>query len=128
MPTQELTSHKTIAIDVFQQASKGKAREAFRAHVGPEFRHHNPFFKGDGASLATAMDENAVENPEKTCQILRAVQDGDLVVVHARVRVTPSGPPASVVHIYRFEGDNIVELWDVSQPVPAEQLNDNGMF
>ena len=30
--------------------------------------------------------------------------------------------------IVRFEGDRIVELWDIGQPVPAESVNANGMF
>jgi hypothetical protein len=32
------------------------------------------------------------------------------------------------VHLFRFEGDRIAELWDVAQPVPAEILNADGVF
>jgi predicted SnoaL-like aldol condensation-catalyzing enzyme len=50
------------------------------------------------------------------------------VAVHSRVRQTPGDPGGAVVHLFRFEGDRIAELWDIGQPVPAESVNDNGMF
>jgi predicted SnoaL-like aldol condensation-catalyzing enzyme len=33
-----------------------------------------------------------------------------------------------VIHIFRFEEDRIVELWDVGQEIPEDSPNDNGMF
>jgi hypothetical protein len=33
-----------------------------------------------------------------------------------------------VVHICRFDGARIVELWDVGQPVPEHSVNALGMF
>jgi hypothetical protein len=44
-------------------------REAYRAHVRPGFRHHNPFFRGDAEVLMTAMEENAVKNPDKALEV-----------------------------------------------------------
>jgi hypothetical protein len=32
------------------------------------------------------------------------------------------------VHLFRFEGDRIAELWDIGLPVPAESVNTNAMF
>ena len=46
----------------------------------------------------------------------------------AHVRHRPGEPGIAVVHIFRFEGDRIAELWDVGQPVPAENPNADGMF
>jgi predicted SnoaL-like aldol condensation-catalyzing enzyme len=57
-------------------------REAYQKYIGRNFRHHNPFFRGDAASLRIAMEENAAKNPNK---VLRALEDGDLVAVHSRV-------------------------------------------
>ena len=34
----------------------------------------------------------------------------------------------AVVHIFRFDGDRIVELWDLAQEVPDHSPNANGMF
>lgn len=74
------------------------------------------------------MEENARQNPHKTLEVLRALEDGDLVAVHARVQHRPDDRGAALVHVFRFEGDRIAELWDVGQPVPAESVNTNGMF
>jgi hypothetical protein len=35
---------------------------------------------------------------------------------------------AALVHVFRFEGDRIAELWDIGQPVPEHSVNAAGMF
>jgi predicted SnoaL-like aldol condensation-catalyzing enzyme len=34
----------------------------------------------------------------------------------------------AVMHIFRFEGDKIAELWDFGQEAPKDMPNENGMF
>lgn len=119
---------KEAAIDFLNLVASGKVREAYDRHVAPGFRHHNPFFSGDAESLRAAMAENAAVNPEKVLEIQRALQDGDLVAVHSWVRQAPGERGGAVVHIFRFAGDRIVELWDVGQPVPEDSPNEHGMF
>lgn len=109
-------------------AASGNIREAYRRHVGADFRHHNPNFRGDAASLMAAMEENAAKNPDKRLEIKRALEEGDLVAIFSRVRQKPADTGGAVVHIFRFQGDRIVELWDVGQPVPEKSPNENGMF
>lgn len=59
---------------------------------------------------------------------MRALEDGELVAIHSHVHMTPDDRGMALVHIFRFEADRIVELWDIGQPVPAETVNSNGMF
>ena len=127
-PTPPTASKKSAAIEFLQLVAAGKVREAYDKHVGASFRHHNPFFRGDAASLRNAMEENAAKNPSKTLEVQRALEDGDLVAVHSRVRQKPDDLGASVIHLFRFEGERVVELWDVGMAVPAESPNANGMF
>ena len=54
-----MTEHREIAISFLKLAASGKARDAYTRYVGPDFRHHNPFFRGDCESLMLAMEENA---------------------------------------------------------------------
>ena len=32
------------------------------------------------------------------------------------------------INIFKFQGDRVIELWDLGQPVPESSPNENGMF
>ncbi len=119
---------KEAAVEFLTLAASGRIREAYEKHVGPGFRHHNPYFRGDAESLITGMEENAVKSPNKVLEVQMALQDGDRVVVFSRIRQRPEDRGVAVVHIFRFDGGRIVEGWDIGQPVPEEMVNENGMF
>ena len=119
---------KESAQEFLRLAASGQARQAYATYVGPGFRHHNPFFRGDAESLMIAMEDNAKKNPEKKLEIKRALQDGDLVAVHAWVKHNAGDRGAALIHIFRFQDWKIVELWDVGQPVPETSPNEYGMF
>ena len=74
------------------------------------------------------MEENAAQNPNKTFEVQFALEDGDRVAVFSRIRQNPEDRGAAVVHIFRFEGNRIAELWDVGQGIPENSVNENGMF
>ena len=122
------TSLKDRAVSFLKLAAAGRVDQAYADYVGAGFRHHNPYFRGDAASLKAAMAENAAQNPGKSLEVKRALEDGDLVAVHSHVRQKPEDPGAAVVHIFRFENGRIVELWDVGQPVMDEGPNELDMF
>ena len=119
---------KEAAIEFLTLAASGKVSDAYARHVGFGFRHHNPNFRGDAASLKEAMQENATQNPNKALKVQRALQDGNEVAVLSHVQQHPGDRGAAVVHILRFEGGRIVELWDLGQAVPENLANEHGMF
>ncbi len=108
-------SRKEVALSFLRLAASGKVREAYQKHVAPNFKHHNPYFRGDAESLMIGMEENAAKNPTKVLEV-------------QRVRMKPDEPGLAVVHIFKFQGDRIIELWDLGQPVPQNSPNENGMF
>lgn len=120
-------SKKDIAISFLRLASSGQVREAYEQFVHPEFRHHNAYFKGDRDSFLDAMEENAREFPNKTYETLRVLEDGDLVAVHGKVALSPDSQ-WSVIHIFRFADDKIIEEWEASQEVLKDSPNENGIF
>ncbi|WP_064201186.1 nuclear transport factor 2 family protein [Brevibacillus brevis] len=122
------TSSKENAVSFLQLVASGSVREAYQRYAGPNFRHHNPFFRGDAHSLMLAMEENAAKNPHKILEVKRAIEEGDIVAVHSHVKQNQEDLGGAVVHIFRFHNDQIVELWDVGQPIPADSPNENGMF
>jgi predicted SnoaL-like aldol condensation-catalyzing enzyme len=44
------------------------------------------------------------------------------------VRQNPHDRGGVVVHVFRFDGERIAELWDVGQSIPEKMVNENGMF
>jgi predicted SnoaL-like aldol condensation-catalyzing enzyme len=122
------SSRKELAVSFLRLASSGEVREAYDRYIAPDFRHHNPYFRGDAESLKAGMGENAAKFPNQVFEVQRVLEDGDLVAVHSRVRLAPEMPEVAVVHIFRFAGDRIVEARDVGQPAPPVSPNRNGMF
>lgn len=121
-------SRKDAAVEFLTLIVAGDVRGAYQRHVGSGFRHHNPFFPGDVTSLREGMEQDESRNPGKTLTVQVALEDGDHVAVHSRLSRAASNLDMAVVHIFRFEQDRIVELWDIGQAVPANIVNQNGMF
>ena len=121
-------SYREIAKSFLTLVASGKVREAYTKYVSADFRHHNPYFKGDRESLMKAMEDNAVKTPNKVLEIKMAIEEGNLVTTFSHIRQKPEELGAAVVHIFRFERDHITEMWDLGQAVPKESPNENGMF
>ena len=119
-------TRKESATSFLQLASSGNVREAFEKYVHPDFIHHLVFFKGDRASFMAAVEENAQEFPNKTYETMHALEDGNLVAVHGKVTLAPK--VFGVIHIFRFEGDKIIESWEASQEALEDSPNEYGLF
>ena len=123
-----MSSKKDAAISFLRLAATGRARDAARQYLAAGFRHHNPYFAAGADPLMQGMDDNARDNPEKRLDVLRAIEEGDLVAVHSRVQHRRDDRGAAVIHLFRFAGDRIEELWDLGMMVPEESVNSDGMF
>lgn len=122
-------SKKESAISFLMLAGSGQVKEAYEFFVGPAFIHHNPYFKGDRQSLLTAMEKAHKSSPNKKIEVKQTFEDGNSVVTHSLVvRNDPKDQDVVVVHIFRFDGDKIVELWDVGQLLSKDSPNENGAF
>ena len=123
-----MRSLKENAVDFLKQIVAGDVSGAYERFVGQGFRHHNPFFAGDGSSLQKGMEEDEAMNPGKELHVQRALEDGNHVAVHSRLQRGAGQPDIAVVHIFRFEDGKVAELWDVAQVAPEQIVNTNGMF
>ena len=121
-------SHKDAAVSFLRLVGTGKVRDAYERYVDADFRHHNPFFRGDRESLLKAMEENAVKSPDKVVDVKHVFEDGNYVAVHTHIRQHPQDRGGAAVHLFRFENDRITELWDIGQEIPKETPNEYGMF
>jgi predicted SnoaL-like aldol condensation-catalyzing enzyme len=74
------------------------------------------------------MIENHVQFSNKKLTTKHVVCDGELVAVHSHTVLRPGDNGVAAVHLFHFEGDRIVEMWDIGQPVPADSPNTDGAF
>ena len=118
---------KDIAISFLQMASSGAVREAYEKYIHPDFIHHNAYFKSDCEAILRGMEESAQQFPNKQCEILRTLEDDDLVAIHCKITFD-SENVFSLIHIFRFEDEKIVEEWEASQEALQDSPNENGIF
>jgi predicted SnoaL-like aldol condensation-catalyzing enzyme len=125
--SKEKADNRQTAVSFLELASSGKLDEAYRK-VSANFRHHNAYFTGDTKSLKAGMADAHKKFPNTRLEVQRTIAEGDLVAVHSRVHHGPETAPIAVVHIFRFAGNEIAELWDVGMEVPKDSPNENGVF
>jgi predicted SnoaL-like aldol condensation-catalyzing enzyme len=105
-----------------------KVREAFERWVHPSYIQHKPSLP-DGREAVVVFLENLLKRfPERSFTIHRIIASDGLVAVHYHSQATPEDLGFAVVDIFRVENCQMVEHWDVVQPVPAKSANDNTMF
>ncbi len=120
---------KEAAVTFLKTAGLGKVLEAFGRFAAPNFIHHNQYFNGDRDSLMSAMIEAHKKSPNKLIEVKQAFEDGNSVITHSLVvRKDPAEQDIAVVHIFRFEGDKVAELWDVGMLLIKNSPNENGPF
>jgi predicted SnoaL-like aldol condensation-catalyzing enzyme len=128
------TERKNIATEFLNLAGLGKFKEGLR-FFGPDCKTHNPFIAGSMETLTDAMiaanKEGTSKYPEAEFAIKHVLADGELVAVHTQLLSSKSKPSEGglrQVHLFRFEGDKIVEYWDITQQVLPNMPNASGAF
>lgn len=122
-------SKKEMAISFLKMASSGDVKNAYQKYISPNFIHHNQYFKGDRQSLLQGMEEAHKASPNKSIEIKNAYEDGNTVITHSLVRrKNPGDEDVAVVHIFKFENNQVVELWDLGQLVSKDSPNENGVI
>ncbi len=111
-----------------QMVTAGKIQQAYDEFVSDNFIHHNVYYPGDRESLLTAMIENHEEYSTKILDIKRTIAENDLVMVHSLIKLDAEHEGVAAVHIFRFENDQIIELWDVTQAIDTDSPNKNGLI
>ena len=123
----DIEARKKAAVAFIRRAREGD-RVPLDELVHPDARHHNPYFAAGMPTLLDAIVTAAGEAPKRVTTVKHVIAEGDFVAVHSHVQPNPDHPGMAVVHLFRFEGDQIVELWDVGQAIPETNPNADGMF
>ncbi len=119
---------REISISFLEMIVSGNIEEAFSKYIHESFFHHNPYFQGDKESLKIGMIENHSKNPNKILNIFQIIQENEKVVVHSKLTLPQNKKELNVLHLFRFQENKIIEMWDIGTPIPDEIINKNGIF
>ena len=123
-----IAHHKAVAVAVLKGLFEAGDTEVVDHYVRPDHIEHSPFVP-DGAqglkNLGGAIHE---QFPEAEYRVQRVLAQGDLVLVHSHLVLTPGTLGTAVVDIFRFQDGLIAEHWQVVQEVPESTANGNDMF
>ncbi len=102
--------------------------EAAQRYLGERYTQHDPTAPDGAEVFPDLIGGLFAQAPQASFHLQRAVAEGDLVVLHHHLRMSPDDLGQAVDDIFRTEDGRIVEHWDVIRAVPAESANTNGMF
>jgi predicted SnoaL-like aldol condensation-catalyzing enzyme len=124
-----LEQSKTAVVNFLRTAfMDGKPEEAVADHVGDRYIQHNPEAPDGPEGFIGFVHRLRERYPQRRLDIKRVIAEGDMVVLHSHMSLTPGRPGHAVADFFRLEDGKVVEHWDVVQEIPETSANTNGMF
>jgi predicted SnoaL-like aldol condensation-catalyzing enzyme len=124
-----LDKHKAITVQVLKRLFEDGDVSVVDRHIRPDYIQHNPLAPDGTAALKALAGPLTTQFPDLKYDIKRVIADGDLVLVHSNVVLTPGTRGSAVVDIFRFDRNHLIaEHWDTVQEVPATSVSGNDMF
>ncbi|NEB04144.1 SnoaL-like polyketide cyclase [Streptomyces sp. SID13726] len=119
---------KAVVVQVMRGVFERGDTSVVDRFVRPDYIQHSPLAPDGAEALKAFGAAFRGQYPHARFDIRRVISEGDLVLVHSHVVLTPGTRGIAVFDIFRFRGGRIAEHWDVVQDVPATTANGNDMF
>ncbi len=126
--TQQEQANLQLVLDMFAQMLNPMDSAAADRFIAPDYIQHNQSVEPGREPLKAFLDLIRAQTPEAVHDVKRAFVDGDHVTVHYHVRRWPGDPGWAVIDIFRIEGGQVQEHWDVMQDVIEGGPNPNSPF
>lgn len=109
----------------------GRAREAVTAYTGDRYTQHSTGVRDGVEGFVEFFDQFVERNPERHVEIVRAIEDGPYVFLHAYQSLGGGESQWVTTDLFDTDGnDRIVEHWDVisafAGPNPAGRTQVDG--
>ena len=131
----ELQRRKQAVIRLLEIAFDSKVplarkRVEMARYIDPaQYIQHSPGIADGLQALLQLIEQFDRDFPGYAIEVKRVIAEGDLAFAHCHYTFGTRDPRGkAIAEIFRFDGELIVEHWDVIQDVPAHSVNDNGMF
>ena len=125
---QAVTALLEIAFDCAVPLVRKRVEMA--RYINPaKYIQHSPGIANGLEALLLLIEEFDRESPGYAVQVKRVLAEGDLCFAHCHYTFgAKDARGKAIAELFRFEGELIVEHWDVIQDIPAHSRNGNGMF
>lgn len=115
------TARNRRTVHEFFDAMRSADLAAFDRIVSTDYQQHNP----QAANGLDGLKHFVGATGPLDVEIHRTVAEGDLVAVHGHLRTWNM----AVIDVFRFNDQGqIIEHWDVIQPVAEHSVSGNDMF
>ena len=126
--TDKQEANKQIVVASYDAMLNKHDIEAATQHFGANYKQHNPTAPDGIDGFKPFFAAYIKQYPNSSVTIKRVLADGDFVVMHVHLLLSPEERGRAAAEIFRLEGGKIVEHWDVIQAIPEKANNSNTMF
>jgi predicted SnoaL-like aldol condensation-catalyzing enzyme len=123
-------SSRQVVLAYVKELEAHKLREAVMTYISPDFKQHSPHI-ADGRDALLRYHESKLNGPGGALvhsTIFHILADGDLVLLHRHQTRGPGDRGMVYADLFRVKNGQIVEHWDVIQPVPDKSVSGNTMW
>ncbi|WP_051023143.1 nuclear transport factor 2 family protein [Nocardia pneumoniae] len=126
--TTTLESNKQVVAAFYEAAFNTKDFTAAAGYLADNYVQHNPLIADGAEGLRARLDHLKENFPALSVEVKRMIAEGDYVCAHVHAVRVPGQRGVAIMDIFRLADGKLTEHWDVLQDIPAEALNQNGMF